>query len=458
MLNLNGILNLDQLMEVTEYTRLRIQDAKKYKCAEAVALYEQHLLPEREIISLCEKEYGGVKLETPSMTYVPPIFITQLRDNPRLVPVSYNKLTKELICAALPEFGTEYVPISGVNIKCVYVPIYLFFRCYVAVYGMHPDLLPIPARTMYDSIIQEAIDIGAADITISTVGTATEVYYNVRKKKVYSHLIMGSNVADDIIKILTIKSPIVAFDNDPKYIGVSLNNNYRGRVVINRKFGGWVITIRVLDNSMFDKTLEDCRLKPQTIRFMRDNFMNRENGLRIVAGPTMAGKNTTMLACLNELAQTNALKIVSVEMPVEQVLQGVEQINCDNIDEYKNNINSLIRQNPDFLYITEMNDDTGTDVMRAANTGKRSVSTIHANSCGDVIARLLDITTLSLDRIIQPLHSIVYQELHRIEELDILVPVNRFVYLSQERKNQLYGKPFGEVIMLINSWEGGDVW
>lgn len=458
MLNLNGILNLDQLMEVTEYTRLRIQDAKKYKCAEAVALYEQHLLPESEIISLCEKEYGGVKLETPSITYVPPNFVAQLRDNPRLVPVSYNKLKNELVCAALPEFGTTHVPIPGVEIKCVYVPIYLFFKSYIACYGIHPDLLPIPARTMYDAIVQEAVEVGAADITITTVGTATEVYFNVKKRKVYSHLIMGSEVADDIIKILTIKSPIVAFDNDPKYVGVTLNNNYRGRVVINKKYGGWVITMRLLDNSMFNRKLEDCNLKPQTIRFMREDFMNRENGLRVMAGPTMSGKNTTTLACLNELAQANNLKIVSVEMPVEQELRGVEQINCDTMEEYKNNINSLIRQNPDFLYITEMNDDTGLDVMRAANTGKRSITTLHANSCADVIARLMDITGLPIDRIIQPLHSIVYQELHRVEELDILIPINRFVYLSQERKNQLYGKPFGEVIMLINSWEGGDVW
>lgn len=97
MLNLNGKLNLDQLMEVTEYTRLRIQDAKKYRCAEAVALYEQHLLPESEIISLCEAEYGGIKLETPSMTYVPPNFIGQIRNNSNIVPVSYNGLSHEII-------------------------------------------------------------------------------------------------------------------------------------------------------------------------------------------------------------------------------------------------------------------------------------------------------------------------------------------------------------------------
>jgi type II secretory ATPase GspE/PulE/Tfp pilus assembly ATPase PilB-like protein len=298
----------------------------------------------------------------------------------------------------------------------------------------------------------------AADITLSTNGLNSSVYFNVRKQKIDSHVIMQASMLDDIIKILTIEDPQTAFNNKPKYVGVDINDTYRGRVVINKTYKGSAVTIRLLPNKFFDNTLEDCNLKPQTINFLRNDFMNRENGLRLVAGPTMSGKNTTILACLNELLHLKSLKLVSIEMPVEQELPGIEQINCTTMDEYKANINSLIRQNPDFVYVTEMNDDTSVDVLRAANTGKRSISTIHANSCSDIIPRLMDITGLSIDRIIQPIHSLVYQELVRDESKDMLVPVNRYVYLSQERKKALYGKPFGEVMNLIDTWEGGDIW
>ena len=86
------------------------------------------------------------------------------------------------------------------------------------------------------------------------------------------------------------------------------------------------------------------------------------------------------------------------------------------------------------------------------------MSTLHANSCADVIGRLQDITNLSIDRIIQTLHSITYQELVRNEKTDSIRPKNKFIYLSQERKAQLYGKPYGEVLLKLKQWEGGDVW
>ena len=457
MLNLTSILDVAQMADVAQYTRLRLDKPEKYVCAEAIALYEQRMLPEEQIHKICENAVKR-RLYNPAASIVPRELVKHFRETSELVPIAYNSFKKQLIAVALTELGDTYEPLPDVQVIVVYVPIYVYFKRYIETYGSHPDLLPVPAKTIYNIIIQEATDLKAADITLSTNGLNSRVYFNVRKQKVDSHVIMQSQMLNDIIKILTMKDPHTAFDMHPKYVGVNINDNYRGRVVINRTYNGSAVTIRLLPNKYFDNTLEDCNLKPQTIEFLRTEFMNRENGLRLIAGPTMSGKNTTILSCLNELLHYKSLKLVSVEMPVEQELPGIEQINCNTMDEYKANINSLIRQNPDFVYITEMNDDTSVDVLRAANTGKRSISTIHANSCSDIIPRLMDITGLSIDRIIQPLHSLVYQELIRDDVKDMLVPVNRYVYLSNERKKSLYGKSFGEVMALIDSWEGGDIW
>lgn len=457
MLNLNGMLDETQIQQINKYVALRLDKPSKYVCAEALALYEQRILPESKIHELCEQAVQR-KLYSPATTAIPKAIAVQVERGSKMVPLSYNPLKKVLYCGALTELGVSHEPIPGVDVITVFIPIYLYFKRYTELYGQHPDLLPIPARLIYESIIQEASDLDAADITLSTRGKSSTVYFNVRKQKVESHIIMLPGMLEDIIKIITIENPIVAFDNNPKYVGVEINEKYRGRVVINKTYKGNAVTIRLLHNEYFNSVLEDCNIKKETIEFFRTDFMNRENGLRLIAGPTMSGKNTTILACLNELVHMHSLKVVSIEMPVEQELPGIEQINCINMEEYKSNINSLIRQNPDFVYVTEMNDDTSTDVLRAANTGKRSISTIHANSCSDIIPRLMDITGLSIDRIIQPIHSLVYQELIRDEDRDMLVPVNRYVYLSQERKKALYGKSFGEVVSAIDSWEGGDVW
>ncbi len=456
MLNLNGIVPVETIHELEGYTALRFKDKSKYECAEALGLYEQRLIPNEDIYSLCESAYG-VDLFIPATSYIPIDIIRHFAGS-QVVPVSYSPIRSIITCVALPEIGHEFMPITGYEVNVVDTTIYNYFQEYIKQYGTHPDLCDVPAKNLLDSIVNEGIALGAADITISSVGRSASIYFDVRKKKVYSQRILTAYNIEDIIKLLCFESPMDQNTNAPKNVGVTLNDFYRGRVCINHKYHGYAITMRLLPNAAFDKTLDNLGLSKEDVEFFRSTFMNRELGLRIIAGATMSGKNTTALACLNEITMPDNLKVVSIEMPVEQELEGIEQINCDTEEEYEANINSLLRQNPGFVYLTEIGDTTATPIMRVTNTGKRVLSTLHANSCSGVIGRLQDITGLSTDRIIQTIHSIVYQELVRDEQTDTIRPKCKYVYLSQERKRQLYGKEYGDVVTKIDSWEGGDVW
>lgn len=456
MLNLNGIVSVEVLNEIQEYIDLRLANSKMYNEPEALALYEQKILPNEEIFSLCEKS-SEEDLYIPATSYIPDDIIMHFNGSD-VVPVSFSPMRGVITCVALSEVGTRYNPLPNYKVNVVYTTIYNYFQEYIKQYGRHPSLLEVPAKQLIDSIVNEAIALGAADITISSVGKSASVYYNVRKKKIYSQRILTADNIEDIIRLLCFESPMDNFTNAPKYVGVSLNDYYRGRVVINPKHKGYAITIRLLPNAAFEKSLEDCNLTKETAYFLRHVYMNKELGLRLLVGSTMSGKNTTSLACLREITLDDNYKVVSIEMPVEQELIGVEQINCEDEEEYDLAINSLLRQNPDLVYVTEIGDTTANSVMRVTNTGKRVMSTLHANSCSDVIGRLIDITGLSTDRIIQTLHSVVYQELVRDDEADSISPKTKYVYFSQERKNQLYGKEYGEIVSKIKQWEGGDVW
>lgn len=456
MLNLNGLVSVEIIREIDNYTELRLRNKNKYLCAEAIALYEQRILPNEQIYSICEETMQD-DLYIPAPSYIPKNIIMHFKGSD-IVPVSFSPMRGVVTCVYLREIGTNYRPMENYTVELQHTTIYNYFQEYTKHYGPHPDLLEVPAKQLVDSIVNEGITIGAADITISSVGNSADVYYNVRKTKVYSQRILNSNNIEDIIKLLCFESPMDDSTNAPKYVGVTLNDYYRGRVTINKKYHGYAITIRLLPNASFEKSLEDCNLTKETIDFYRNYFMNRELGLRLIVGSTMSGKNTTALACLRELTLEDRYKVVSIEMPVEQELYGVEQINCEDETEYDLNINSLLRQNPDFVYITEIGDTTASSVMRVTNTGKRVMSTLHANSCADVIGRLQDITGLTTDRIIQTIHSITYQELVRDDKTDTIRPKNKFVYLSQERKAQLYGKSYGDVLLKLKQWEGGDVW
>lgn len=456
MLNLNGVISVETIHELDEYTNLRLRDRSKYTSAEALGMYEQRLLPNEEIFALCE-DAAGVDLYTPVASFIPMNLVRHFHGSD-IVPVSFSPMRGVITCVALPELGKRYNPLQNYKVEIVYTTIYNYFYEYIKQYGLHPDLLEVPSKRLFDSIINEAVKLEAADVTISSFGKAASVYYNVRKKKVNSQRILTGENLEDIIKYLCIESPMDYSTHVPKYVGVNLNEFYRGRVCINHKYKGYEITTRLLPNAAFDKDLDDCNLTPEVVEFVRRFMLNRELGLRLIVGSTMSGKNTTALAMLNEYIQDHDVKVVSIEMPVEQELEGVEQINCEDEVEYDANVNSLLRQNPDFVYLTEIFDTTANSVMRTANTGKKILSTIHANSCSDVIGRLQDITGLSIDRIIQTLHSVIYQELVRDEATDRVYPKNRFVYFSQERKASLYGKSYGEVILKIKEWEGGDVW
>lgn len=456
MFNLNGVLPVELIQEVDSYTDLRLKDKRKYKCAEALALYEQKLMEPDDIFKLCE-EAMGIELYNPVTSYIPEDIIMDFLGT-GLVPVSYSPMSRTVTCVTMPEVKSTYVTKGTYQVEVKNTPIYIYFREYVHKYGRHSDLLEMPVKQLLDGLVNEAIRLDAADMTISTTGHIARVYYNVRKSKVYSNRIITADDIQDIIKLLCIESPMDSVSNNPKYVGVNLTRYYRGRVVINHKYHGYEITIRLLPNAAFDKQLEDCNLNKETIDFFRKYFMDRELGLRLIVGSTMSGKNTTALACLNEIVKSDQYKVVSIEMPVEQELEGIEQINCNNEEEYDLNINSLLRQNPDLVYVTEMGDTTAKTIMRVTNTGKRVISTLHANSCSDVIGRLMDITQLSPDRIIQTIHSIVYQELIRIPEEDRVVPRNRYIYLSQDKKVQLYGREYGEIITKLREWESGDIW
>lgn len=455
MLNLDGYLSVDENLEVMQYTKLRLREPSLYKTAEGLTLYEQNILPPEKIIELCQKQSNHT-LQEVTYRYVPPEIINSL-EGTGAIPFGYIASERTLDVAILEDLEIEPPIVDGVEVRVTYVPIYNYFKLYVEIYGRHNDLNQVPIKSLINFIYTEAINNDASDITISSYRNTARVYYNIRKAKVYSKRILTSADMEDLIKLLTFQSPIAEVGNNPKYIGVNLNENWRGRVVINTKYKGWAITIRLLPNDLFNKTLEDCHITPEVIKFFDRDFKNEENGLRIIAGPTMSGKNTTMLAVLNDLAVNDDLKIVSVEMPVEVELASIEQIHCEDMSEFDANVKSLLRQNPDIVYISETGDTNAKDVLTVANTGKRVFTTIHANGVADIISRLQDITGLSTDRIVQCLHSMVYQNLVKQPDGSIL-PKCQYCYLSLERKQQLYGKSLGEIIKLINTWKGGDVW
>src|SRR5262249_11959369 len=100
-------------------------------------------------------------------------------------------------------------------------------------------------------------------------------------------------------------------------------------------------------------------------------------------------------ACLRYLVRTGGKErhIVTIEDPVEQVLEGVSQSQARPGTEFDfaRGLRSLVRQDPEVIMIGEVRDpETARIAVEAALTGHLVFSTLHAGSACGVIGRLLD--------------------------------------------------------------------
>jgi Tfp pilus assembly pilus retraction ATPase PilT len=452
MLNLNGILEIQTINAINNIVTTRFKDSSIFKTPESLILYEQNYLDKDKLLLLCNEVYEE-RLEEPIATYIPKD-IVNLFKHTNAVPIRYIASKREVSVLYIPEYSIIKPTTTLYDIIYIPTTLHYFILNYTRYYGNFKELLEISGKLALNMIIEEAINLDVPDLTITNQEEQVIVYYNYKKEKLMANNIFPRYIMDEIIKVFTIGTPISDLsDNKAKYVGYDIDEEYRARVVINKNYYGHVITIRLFPQSLFNKKLEDLNINKDLINFLRDKNIQNSNGLRVIVGATMSGKNTTALAILKEIVDNGKSKVVSIEMPVEQRLLGVEQIDTEVIEEYKSNIESLIHQNPDFVYITETKDETGPSVMRIANTGKKVLTTLHSNSVSDTISRLIDITQLSSNRIIQVLHSIIYQELVKID--DEIYPINKFVYFDDDFKNELYDKSFGEIIKLIKNREKG---
>lgn len=463
MTRLQGYMSATDYNMVNEKTRLMFSNPMDFKTPEALIVYQQRMLDSNLLLDLCMQEYNKT-LYTPKPTYIPQE-VLDFFEQYNCVVISYSPKDNVVELGTMPELDVSRVYSGNYRVKWIAVPIYYYCELREKQYGRPDFFSDLPPKDLWDLIVEEALHLDAADITLTTTRNGAEVYYNVRKRKVRSRRIMRGIEVEDVIKIIAsgANATLATLTAKPRYFGVDLNKNNRGRVCINKTYYGMLVTVRVLSNDTFNKTLEQLNIESHAAAFIRNIMLKREKGIRLFVGETMSGKNTTILAALRELVELDRYKIVSLEQPVEILVDGIEQINCETDDEFAESADSLLRQNPDIEYFTEITARTANAILMQANTGKMVFSTIHANSLHEVFFRLQDITGYPIDRLLLNVHSLCWQELVRDEATDTIHPVNKCFYMSDELRSRLLGTSFKEVFdemkVYEDKWGAGDyIW
>ena len=112
--------------------------------------------------------------------------------------------------------------------------------------------------------------------------------------------------------------------------------------------------------------------------------MKKKQGLLLFSGPTGSGKSTLMYQMVLYAHQKLNLNVISVEDPVEQILNGITQISVNEKAgiNYESSFKAILRCDPDVILIGEIRDSTVAKyVIQASLSGHLVLSTMHANDC-----------------------------------------------------------------------------
>jgi twitching motility protein PilT len=139
------------------------------------------------------------------------------------------------------------------------------------------------------------------------------------------------------------------------------------------------------------QTLADLNL-PEAI----GRLAHLDRGLVLVTGPTGSGKSTTLAAVINEINESYAKHILTIEDPVEFVHPDKKCVFSQReVGEHSEGfgpaLRAAIREDADVILVGEMRDyETISLALTAAEMGALVFGTLHTNGAAKTIDRVVD--------------------------------------------------------------------
>ncbi|MDE0092737.1 MAG: type IV pilus twitching motility protein PilT [Oligoflexia bacterium] len=136
--------------------------------------------------------------------------------------------------------------------------------------------------------------------------------------------------------------------------------------------------------------IENLHLPPAV-----ENVVHYPFGLVLVTGPTGSGKSTTLAAIIDAINETRRGHILTLEDPIEIVhthkkcLVNQRELGVD-CRSFSDGMKNALRADPDICLVGEMRDaETIELALKLAETGHLVFSTLHTNSAGKTVDRIV---------------------------------------------------------------------
>jgi len=256
------------------------------------------------------------------------------------------------------------------------------------------DIKNAPVVKMVDYLIKNAIEARASDIHIEPFEKNVRIRFRID-----GQLQQISTLGVDTLSALVARIKILANLNiaekrtpqDGRIIMTMEDKTVDVRVSILPTVYGEKIVMRVLNRANHKIGIDRLEMSEYELKQLK-NIIGSPHGIMLVTGPTGSGKSTTLYTILSEL-NSNDKNIITVEDPVEYMLDGINQVNVNTKAglTFSSGLRSILRQDPDIIMIGEVRDaETAEIAVRAAITGHLVLSTLHTNDAPSSILRLID--------------------------------------------------------------------
>ena len=251
-----------------------------------------------------------------------------------------------------------------------------------------------PTVRLVNALLVDAIKIGASDIHFEPEGSFLRLRYRID-----GHMVQVRSFHRDYWNAMLVRVKIMSGMNiaetrnpqDGRITFTVLGREVDFRVATQPTVHGENVVMRLLDRAAL-VPLEQLGFSDHNVSILK-KMLKRPEGIIIVTGPTGSGKTTTLYSVLNYINGIDT-NIMTLEDPVEYQLPLIRQSNVregSGLD-FTNGIKSLMRQDPDIIFIGEVRDEgTALMAMRAALTGHQVFTTLHTNDALGAIPRLGDI-------------------------------------------------------------------
>ncbi|MEM6993170.1 MAG: GspE/PulE family protein [Myxococcota bacterium] len=251
-----------------------------------------------------------------------------------------------------------------------------------------------PIITLCNFLLVESINRRASDIHIEPY----ETYFRVRLRidgTLQNLITPPQRLHSSIVTRMKIMADMdIAKRREPQdgHIAIRYNGETcHYRVSTLPTIYGEKCVVRLLKKDETLTSVDTLGFEPSELDKFKQS-MRKPQGIVLVTGPTGSGKTTTLHAGLSMINEPGT-NIVTLEDPVEASIPGINHVQINEAAglTFPAGLRSILRQDPDVVFVGEMRDpEVAAIAVKAALTGHLVLSTLHTNSASESLLRLAD--------------------------------------------------------------------